>query len=128
MTLEANKNLKKAKILHLTLKRPPFDVMKTGEKPIEFRKPTEWLLSRLYNLKNNKVKEYDFICFKNGYNMDSEFFYTIYSGFYVALEPGEKKYSNGLKVNFEKGDVLICCGRVCTLEEVLRYIEIKYGN
>lgn len=128
MTVQAKEALKKAKILHLTLKRPPFEVMKTGEKPIEFRRPSPWLFSRLIESKTGKKKTYDFVCFKNGYNMDSEFFYTIYCEFYIAEEPGVRHYTNGLKVNFEKGDVLICCGRVCTLEEVLRYIEIKYGS
>lgn len=127
MTLDTKKKLKAkgARILHLTLKRPPFDVMKTGEKHLEYRKGSKWILSRLFDQKKLIAKNYDFICFKNGYNMDSEFFYTKFNGYYEAFQKENIMYSNGLKVTVEKGDVVICCGKVCTLEEVLTFIDKK---
>jgi hypothetical protein len=35
------------KILHLTLSKLPFEVMATGEKTTEYRKPSKWILSVL---------------------------------------------------------------------------------
>lgn len=50
-----------ARVLRLTLKRKWFDMIASGEKREEYRKPGKWILSRL------EGKEYDRIEFKNGY-------------------------------------------------------------
>ena len=62
------------KILHLTLKKPQFQVTISREKRHEFRRPSDWIKSRLVN------KSYDFIKFTNGYlqgrnNVKSRCFY-----------------------------------------------------
>lgn len=70
----------KLKILHLSLKKEPFEVMVTGEKNQEFRKPTKWILSRLYN-KDGTPKHYDVVKFTNGYGKDKPQFVCEYKGF-----------------------------------------------
>ena len=55
------------KILKLTLSKLPFDVTVTGEKTIEYRKPSKWILSRL------KGKHYRKIWFTNGYGKTRPF-------------------------------------------------------
>lgn len=123
MTLAVKKKLKdqKRNILHLTLNRPPFDVMKTGEKVIEVRRPCKWIKSRLINSKTGKPRKYDFICFKNGYNTDSEFFYTEFVTFGVATIEHRFDFSNKLIVNVNEGDYLIYLGKTKTVEEVLTF-------
>jgi len=53
-------------ILHLSIKKEPFEVMVTGEKDIEVRKISTWIDSRLFN-KNGSKKHYDLVKFTNGY-------------------------------------------------------------
>jgi hypothetical protein len=79
------------KILHLTLKKLPFDVMVTGEKIIEFRKPSKWIISRLQ-------KQYDVIKFTNGYGKDKPYFIAKYAGYGMERVGRSFKYSNGLTV------------------------------
>ena len=69
--------------LKLTLKKMPFQVMGTGEKNIEFRCPSKWIESRLFNKENNK-RNYKFIEFTNGYGKSRPFFKAKYNGFYVS--------------------------------------------
>lgn len=128
MTLETKEKLKKLNILHLTLQRPPFDVMRSGEKKVEIRKPSKWIMSRLVDSKTKKNKPYHLICFKNGYNMDSEFFYAFYNGYLIAEYPKQKFYSNGLVVPIAAGDIVISFGKILTLEQVIKYIDYKYGK
>jgi hypothetical protein len=54
------------KILKLTLQKQPFEVMVTGEKTSEFRRPSYWLMNRLVD-KNGNKKHYDYVEFINGY-------------------------------------------------------------
>lgn len=55
------KNTETPKTLRLTLKRKWFDMIASGEKREEYRKPGKWILSRL------EGKDYDRVEFKNGY-------------------------------------------------------------
>lgn len=55
--------------LNLSLHKLPFDVMLTGEKDKEYRKPSKWIVSRLYN-KDGTLKKYDVVKFVNGYGHD----------------------------------------------------------
>ena len=80
------------KILHLTLKKPQFQVTSSGEKIYEFRRPSDWIKSRLID------KEYDLVKFTNGYGSDKPFFICEYLGWSFA-KPASYKYSNGLVVN-----------------------------
>lgn len=102
----------KLRILHLSLKKEPFEVMITGEKKQEYRKPTKWLLSRLYN-KDGTEKQYDVIKFTNGYGKDRPQFVCEYCGIETMYgNVGLFKYSNGFQVNLVAGDIVIKCGKI----------------
>ena len=85
----------KIKILHLSLKSEPFDVMVTGEKRNEYRSPTKWIMSRLVD-KNGNPKHYDVVKFVNGYGKDKPQFICEYKGFEILCGPLPSiTYSNG---------------------------------
>lgn len=106
------------RILHLSLKKPPFEVMVTGEKDEEFRKNSEWIRSRLFD-KKGKAREYDVIKFTNGYGDHRPWFICEYKGF-VELYAGncpssgvERRYSNGFILeDIGIGDYVILCGKI----------------
>jgi len=100
------------KILLLTLSEKPFEVMVTGEKTIEFRKPSDWIKSRLFN-KDGSRKEYDAVKFVNGYGSDKPFFVAIFNGFDTSEDKYKcHLYSNGLNVPVERGDFQIYLGEI----------------
>lgn len=68
------------RILRLTLKVMPFQVMKTGEKLEEFREPSDWIRSRLFT-KDGMPREYDMIEYVNGYGATRPRLFTDYCGF-----------------------------------------------
>lgn len=94
--------------LHLTLHLSAFEVMVTGEKRLEFRKPGKWINSRLFR-KDGTKKQYDFIKFVNGYGDDKPYFICKYMGF--EYEYGTFLYSNGLEVEVSN-DYAIKCGDI----------------
>ena len=100
------------RILRLTLSRQPFEVMVTGEKDLEFRKPSKWILSRLKN-KDGSKREYDLVEFTNGYGRYCPRFLCEYLGYarYIGFND-EYEYSNGLIVQVEDDDVVISLGKV----------------
>ena len=93
------------RILHLTLKKPQFQVTFAGEKTSEFRRPSKWIESRLLN------KNYDLIKFTNGYGADKPFFICECLGWSYA-KPCTQTYSNGLVVNITNGYFEIKLGKV----------------
>jgi hypothetical protein len=96
------------RVLHLTLNRKSFEIMVTGEKFIEYRKPTTWILSRL-----SPTKSYDQIKFVNGYGNKRPFFNAKYLGWEVHKdETAIQEFSNGLKVTIETGVVKIFIGEI----------------
>lgn len=101
------------KILKLSLKKLPFEVMVTGEKTSEYRLPTNWIMSRLLD-KNGNKKHYDLVEFTNGYGNQRPSFICEYKDFYIInyglhTEP----YSNGFHVGFiPHGTVEIKLGKV----------------
>lgn len=95
------------KVLKLTLKKQPFEIMVTGEKKKEYREPSKWLLSRLYD-KNGTPKHYDEIEFRNGYGKQRPYFITDFFGWYVNSITERNEYSNGLAVIVARGDYVIC--------------------
>lgn len=102
--------------LSLTLRKDWFDIMVTGEKVHEFRNPSEWIQSRLYN-KNGSLKEYDLIKFVNGYGKMSPYFICEYRGFQFAKWDHDVMYGEK-KVNVRKGDVIIKLGQILKIGNV----------
>jgi hypothetical protein len=104
------------RVLHLTLSKAPFEVMVTGEKKQEFRKPSKWIESRLLDKqKSFQPKEYDLVKFTNGYGKSCPWFIAEYkmfnrhSHFYKELK---KVYSNGLEVLVQSDDYIIHLGEI----------------
>ena len=89
------------KILHLSLKKDPFEVMVTGEKNIEFRNKTNWIEKRLFNSDGSK-KNYDCVKFTNGYGNNRPNFLCKYYGFFEVEHLNDKIYSNGLIISSDK--------------------------
>jgi hypothetical protein len=83
------------KILHLSLKKEPFDIMVTGEKKQEFRKYSKWIQSRIFD-KDNNIKNYDLIKFVNGYGKDKPYFICRFNGVKKSDVNIHIEYSNGL--------------------------------
>ena len=95
------------RILKLTLSKLPFDVMVTGEKNVEYRTPSKWILSRL------RGKEYDVVRFSNGYSANSPYFIAKFNGWDFCALPGySSTYSNGLEVDVPFGTVRIFLGKI----------------
>lgn len=101
----------KKKILHLTLSKKPFEVMLKSEKTEEFRKPSDWIKSRLFN-KDGTRRDYDVIEFVNGYGKDKPAFITIFNGFTTCKEVSERTYSGNFKVLIDEGDFIIYLGDI----------------
>lgn len=106
------------RVLRLTLKKKPFEVMVTGEKKEEFRKPSIWIHRRLYReMKCGKFlylepREYDLVIFTNGYGNDKPYFIAemINHGGYSFEET--VTYSNGLTVHITRGTHIIKLGNI----------------
>lgn len=88
-------------MLKLTLKKPAYEVMITGEKKEEYRTNSKWIMSRLDRTNKEKLK---LVKFTNGYKKDSPSFITDYKGWEFKNNVNET-YSNGLNV---QGNNLIC--------------------
>lgn len=97
------------KILYLTLKKPQFQVTVSGEKSSEFRKPSQWILSRVLN------KEYDLVKFTNGYGSDKPYFICEFISWKYA-EPATHNYSNGLVVKVDSSYIEILLGKILKIE------------
>lgn len=107
------------KTLFLTLSEKPFEVMLTSEKKEEFRKPSKWIKSRLFN-KDGTRRDYDVVKFVNGYGNDKPTFTAIYDGFTTSTKASVKKYSNGLTVQIKEKDFVICLGDVISKKNIKR--------
>lgn len=116
-------NLQFLKTLKLTLKRQAFEVMVTGEKTEEYRKRSQWILSRLWQQDKSKLpirwyypKTYDYVEFTNGYGNDKPKFTAEFIDFLENLTPFTKTYSNGLKVAVDTHDQIIRFGKIIKIE------------
>jgi hypothetical protein len=94
------------KILHLTLSKIPFDVMVTGEKTHEYRKPSKWILSRLIG------KHYTHVKFTHGYGSDKPYFICEFLFWQSSICETKHEFSNGLSVNQSINDVIIALGSI----------------
>jgi hypothetical protein len=115
----ANAFVSGSRVLYLSLKKQPFEVMVTGEKNEEFRKRSNWIMSRLYE-KNGRQKHYNYVKFVNGYGNDKPYFICKYEGvFECYMKVAKHSYSNGLVVEgIGKGDFIILCGNIVELGNV----------
>lgn len=97
-----------SKILYLTLYKKAFEVMITGEKNIEFRTPSKWMLTRLLNNKYDKVK------FVHGYGKSKPFFICEFLGWSkdINFTSSSITYSNGLTVKFSEKTLFILLGKI----------------
>ncbi|HRO75773.1 MAG TPA: ASCH domain-containing protein [Crocinitomicaceae bacterium] len=94
------------KILHLTLTKKWFDMMVTGEKNIEVRKPSKWIMSRLEN------KEYDVVKFTNGYGKDKPWFIAEYKGWRYVKYCEIVHCSDALAIHVPDNSIVIQLGKV----------------
>ena len=93
-----------SRVLHLTLKKEWFDLMISGKKKVEYRKPSDWIISRLQ-------KEYDVIKFTNGYGSDKPYFICEYKGFEISNE-SETIHVEKSKIEVEEGTYMIKLGKI----------------
>lgn len=100
-----------AKTLYLSLKKIPFNEMISGNKTEEFRKPSKWIKSRLFN-KDGSEKNYDFIKFTNGYGNDKPYFIAQFDGVTIIKENQIIRYSSNLSVRIKTGDYMILLGDI----------------
>jgi hypothetical protein len=99
------------KTLYLTLKKPQFQVTSSGEKNIEYRRPSDWIKTRLMG------KTYDLVKFTNGYGSDKPYFICEFQGWSYA-QAGSHKYSNGLIVNVTDGYFQIKLGKILEIGNI----------
>jgi len=117
------------KVLHLSLKKEPFDVMVTGEKFIEFRNPTKWIMSRLEN-KDGTPKKYDVIKFTNGYRPTKPNFVCQYKGFDEVDEqsgPVNFEFSNGLNVTV-KPIMWVLCSEKAFIRPIISIFSVDNSS
>lgn len=109
------------KTLHLTLNRQAFEVMVTGEKTEEYRKPSKWIEARLFEKgatlfpEVKTSKPYDQVKLVNGYGNDKPYFIAEFKGLRQIQKPNSSEsyiYSNGLKVTVNEVDYIIRLGAI----------------
>jgi len=95
-------------ILHLTLKKKWFDLIKSGEKTTEYRDIKDYWKKRLVTITNDKVlctnfighpfnfNKFDKINFRNGYSKDSPEMVVEFKG--ISLEEFEGKMCFAIKL------------------------------
>ena len=109
-------DMRNYRILKLTLEHTPFLLMVHGWKLYEYRKPTNWILSRLF-YPDGKMKEYDYIRFTNGYKKTDPFFYCEWLGWHPAEQDTIEEWAreNGgveLRVHVMENDIVIPLGKI----------------
>lgn len=104
------------KILHLTLKKEWFDLIKSGEKKEEFREIKPYWIKRLTNqysmpYTDNMLqtkKKFDLIHFRNGYKPDSPLMIVEWKGLKFGKFEGNKVFAIQLgevKEVYETGSI-----------------------
>lgn len=101
-----------SRVLRLSLSKKPFDVMVTGEKSREYRRPSEWIKSRLEGREPRPEGPYDFVLFTNGYGAQRPWFAARFEGMGVCRQAYSVAFSNGLLVEVNEGDYIILLGPV----------------
>lgn len=101
-----------SRVLRLSLSKEPFEVMVTGEKAREYRRPSEWIKSRLEGRELRPDGIYDYVLFTNGYGGHRPWFVARFEAVTVCRSPQSVSFSNGLLVEVSKGDYIIQLGPV----------------
>jgi hypothetical protein len=93
--------------------------MVTGEKNVEIRKPSNWILQRLFNQGGlGTPRKYDFVKFVNGYGPNRPYFIAEFQGIKIMQNTHEVTFGNEIepKLNFrvrvEPNDILIALGEI----------------
>lgn len=86
--------------------------MISGLKDREYRKPTQWIKSRLIDSKTGSNKKYNYVKFQNGYEKTKPYFVCKYLGYEISKKSYTVKYSNDFEVKVKKGDYRILLGPV----------------
>jgi hypothetical protein len=92
------------KILHLTIKRKYFEEISLGTKTEEYREVKNYWIKRLTNQNGNGsvngnsfYKQYDFICFKNGYQKNAKSVVVEFKG--IEMKEIEHEHFHAGKVD-----------------------------
>jgi len=113
------------KVLHLSLKGKPFEVMIIGEKRSEFRGYTAYWRKRLLH-PDETPKTWDYIEFTNGYGSARPKFRTPHIGTDIWHE-FRHTYSNGFSVDLQNNKTIVLhLGRVFWRSE--RYGDRPVGS
>ena len=79
------------KLLHLTLRKEPFDQILSGEKTSEYREYKQFWITRLMN-NDGSFKHYDVIHFKNGYHKDAPTMLVEFKGIKIISDFGSRYF------------------------------------
>lgn len=88
------------KILHLNLKKEYYDQIVAGIKTTEYRELKNYWTKRLVN------KNYDLICFKNGYSKNAPKFHIQYKGYTIEKRNFEITQKSTLVYAIKLGDII----------------------
>ena len=84
----------------MNLDPEPFEVMVTGEKKEEFRRPSDFIKSRLVDSKTGVDKQLKTVKFVQGYSNKRPYFTAQFKGYKFAANGVHKRYSNKLEVDW----------------------------
>jgi len=117
-------NMKKPKypvlnVLYLPIKKRWFDMIASGEKKQEYREIKDYWCKRLtdnflfVNGVDIKLKQFDFVCFRNGYQSDAPELWVACKG--ITIGKAKPEWSDNWK-----GDVFVIeLGRILAKPVVL---------
>lgn len=115
------------RLLTLAIHKAAFDVMVTGEKPYEYRKPTKFIKDRLIG-KDGAPMHYDGIKFVNGYGDNRPFFVARFRRFSITKNNSVNAFSNGLTVDVTKGDFVIHLGGIIEVGNLKEPTTVKFEH
>jgi hypothetical protein len=115
--------MKEAKPLVLNVKHKWFELMVTGEKKCEYRKPSPWIRSRLWKRKKSisgipvfESREYIVVKIVSGYGSSRPYFIARFIDHLENIDLFRVEYSNGLKVDVDPRDIIVRIGEILKIE------------
>lgn len=94
------------KPLNLVLTNAYFNMTGEPGKMFEIRKPSKWILSRLFN-KDGSVKNYTHVELCDGYKKNRSTKFREFKGFSIASHEMSIGIPNGEILTISKGDIII---------------------